>query len=84
MQLTKDTGMRLPQKLPSSYNRVACLYNTNQNTFNFNDSCYARKVLPIQGQQRHKLAIVWKHASYAQSRGRRIQCLMSIALVIKQ
>ena len=140
------------------------VHNTNQNTFNFNDSCYARKVLPIdhmhmtsqkgaqlrwgsnktlprasspsmqpggggganpashtaglarpgpcterlsanahcqhntcalrdtrlasllwrcdplwrqcirsiQGQQRHKLAIVWKHASYAQSRGRRI------------
>ena len=48
------------------------VHNTNQNTFNFNDSCYARKVLPIQGQQRHKLAIVWKHASYAQSRERRI------------
>ena len=48
------------------------VHNTNQNTFNFNDSCYARKVLPIQGQQRHKLAIVWKHASYALSRERRI------------
>ena len=26
MQLTKDTGMRLPQRWASSYNRVACLY----------------------------------------------------------
>ena len=73
MQLTKDTGMRLPQRWASSYNRTCMfVHNTNQNTFNFNDSCYARKVLPIQGQQMHKLAIVWKHAIYAQSKGRRI------------
>ena len=26
MQVTKDTGMRLPQRWASSYNRVACLY----------------------------------------------------------
>ena len=46
--------------------------NTNQDTLNFNESCHARKVLPIQARQRQKFAIVWKHASYAQSRQRRI------------
>ena len=37
MQSTKDTGMRLPQRWASSYNRFKCLYIIpEQNTFNFN------------------------------------------------
>ena len=57
---------------------------TDQNTFNFNDSSYARKALPIQGQQRHWLVIVWKHASLFSLGEGAFHCLLWSALVIKQ
>ena len=54
------------------------VHNTNPNTFNFNDSCYARKVLPIQGQQRHNLAIVYGNMQVMLSLGEGVfQCLLS-------
>ena len=68
MQLTKDTGMRLPQKLASSYNRVACLYMIPTKILSI--SMTVAKLGKFY--QYNKIAIVWKHASYAQSRGRRV------------
>ena len=77
--------MRLPQRWASSYNRVASLYiiPTKILSISMTVAMLGKSTNTI-GQQRHKLAIVWKHASNAQSRGGAFQCILSIALVIKQ
>ena len=85
MQLTKDTGMHLPQRWASSYNRVACLY------------IIPIKILSIS----MTVAMLGKFYQYKDNRGTNwplygnmqvmlslgegaFQCLLSLALVIKQ
>ena len=64
--------------------RCMCVHNGNPNTFNFNGSCYARKVLWMQAQQRNKFAIVWKHTGYADFRGSRILMSSVNCILIRQ
>ena len=85
MQLTKNTGMRLPQRWASSYNRVACLY------------IIPTKILSIS----MTVAMLGNFYQYKDNKGPNwtlfgnmqvmlslgegaFQCLLSIALVIKQ
>ena len=84
-QLTKDTGMRLPQRWASSYNRIACLY------------IIPTKILSIS----MTVAMLGKFYQYKDNKGTNwklygnmqvmlnlgegvFQCLLWIALVIKQ
>ena len=86
MQVTKDTGMRLPQRWASSYNRVAFLYIIPTKILSIS------MTVAMQGefyQYKDNKGTNWPLYGNMQvmlslGEGALFQCLLSIALVIKQ
>ena len=68
MQLTKDTGMRLPQRWASSYNRVACLYIIPTKILSISMTvAMLGKFYQYKDNKGTNWPLYGKHASYAQS-----------------